>query len=137
MTESRAVAGRPPRLTPPVLEQIRRLRDGGMPVHRIADEVGLTQRSVYRALARTRPPGFPGAVTGIPVTSESAPDELEADLVRDIVRAARHGEWRAAAFVLERRWPERWARGARGAPSEQLPPDEDDVFAAADELAER
>jgi hypothetical protein len=29
--------------------------------------------------------------------------------VRGIERAARH-DWRAAAFVLERRWPDRWGR---------------------------
>ena len=33
---------------------------------------------------------------------------VEASLVVGIVEASKR-DWRAAAFVLERRWPERWA----------------------------
>ena len=38
--------------------------------------------------------------------------DLEAELacLRQIKEAAQHGDWRAAAWMLERRYPEKWGR---------------------------
>ena len=49
-----------------------------------------------------------------------------------VAQAAR-SNWRAAAWLLERRWPERWARGGES----ELAPPTDPLFAEVDELADR
>ena len=46
----------------------------------------------------------------------------EASLVAGIMLAGR-SDWRAAAFILERRWPERWALRARAIASAGEPDD--------------
>jgi hypothetical protein len=57
---------------------------------------------------------------------------VEVDLLATVVDAA-GSDWRAAAWVLERRWPERWARAGRRPEEPPLGPEEDDL----DELAGR
>jgi endogenous inhibitor of DNA gyrase (YacG/DUF329 family) len=59
----------------------------------------------------------------------------EERLLAQIAAAANRGAWRAAAWILERRFPERWAAGRR--PEETLVLDESDPFAEVDELARR
>ena len=54
-------------------------------------------------------------------------------LVAHVARAARTN-WRAAAWMLERRYPERWLHGAEPEP---VLPDGSDPFAEVDELARR
>jgi hypothetical protein len=52
--------------------------------------------------------------------------------------AARPGGWRAAAWLLERRHPERWGQPGRVERNEPPPaPPYDDPFREVDELAER
>lgn len=71
---------------------------------------------------------------------ERARAEGEAHNVAIIAREARGGNWQAAAWMLERQWPERWARPSqREAYIDRLAdvpvrPD-DDPFSELDELA--
>lgn len=60
----------------------------------------------------------------------------ERQLVAVVEDAAREGSWNAAAWLLERKWPERWAKRAKPkpAPEREKPAD---PFAEIDELAER
>lgn len=57
----------------------------------------------------------------------------EARLLIYVAQAAR-SSWRAAAWLLERRYPERWGRGGETEPGV---PDPADPFAEVDELARR
>jgi hypothetical protein len=66
--------------------------------------------------------------------SELNEAELEINLVEVLMTAAAKGQWRAAAWLLERRWPERWAPGRR-APTPAPFSEADNVFAEFDELA--
>lgn len=70
---------------------------------------------------------------------EKARAEGESMLVGHIAAKAAT-DWRAAAWLLERQYPERWGRvsvNARGKDDEDEPPVEVDPFAEVDELAER
>ena len=72
--------------------------------------------------------------------TETQAGALEAALTEErLLASAAHAareNWRAAAWTLERRYPERWAQRPReleGAP----PPDPDDPFREVDELSAR
>jgi len=62
----------------------------------------------------------------------------EVVLVAQVASAAKTN-WRAAAWLLERRFPERWGRARRPADDDEPTPPatEPDPFAEVDELAER
>lgn len=55
--------------------------------------------------------------------------EAELEALGEIWKAARAGTWQAAAWILERRYPERWGRGPR--PAEQAERDTSPEAAAA------
>ena len=62
----------------------------------------------------------------------------ETRLVAQVARAAGTGNWRASAWLLERRYAERWGPPPRAASSVPAPLDDpDDPFAEVDELARR
>jgi hypothetical protein len=55
-----------------------------------------------------------------------------------LVAHAARTNWRAAAWILDRRWPERWGRQPRSRPVEVPPQSEgDDFFREIDELARK
>ena len=59
----------------------------------------------------------------------------ESQLIAVVEDAARRGSWNAAAWLLERRFPERWLKATeRRLPK---PSDEDKAFAEIIELARR
>lgn len=74
-----------------------------------------------------------------------AEDETEAALVAMITRSAQKGSWQAAAWVLERRNPERWGKpgersnGPRAIDEAPVPERDpfDELAVVTDELAER
>jgi hypothetical protein len=76
----------------------------------------------------------PSLVAQLEAVVERALDEPR--LVGRVVQAAQGGNWRAAAWLLERHYPSRW-----GTPSQrerEVPqPVADDPFAEVDELAAR
>jgi len=67
----------------------------------------------------------------------------ESQLVVLVEDSAREGSWNAAAWLLERRWPERWVRpSARTvvpttAPERDLSADEPDPFADVVDISKR
>lgn len=63
----------------------------------------------------------------------------EAELVKIMERSARHGSIRAATWLLERQWPERWAAktAAKGVKADGEQQEPADPFAQLDELAPR
>jgi hypothetical protein len=134
-------AGRPPLLTPARIAEIGRLRDEGLHPDEIAKLTRLSRRSVYRALAAVPP----AEVALAPSDASSLLDDprLEGALVGAIAAAARR-DWRAAAWILERRWPDRWGR-VEVRPLAEAEDDRDvfrvggpdDPFSELDELAAR
>jgi hypothetical protein len=62
-------------------------------------------------------------------------EQIEPNLVLAIARSAARGNWKSAAWLLERRWPERWGRPTER--RERWPARVQDEFAEVDAIAER
>jgi len=107
---------RPTKLTPAVEERIARaIRAGNYP-EVAARHAGVHPSTYYRWLERG---GLDGdAPEDDPYRRfraevERALADAEAAEVALIAQAARSGSWQAAAWLLERRHPDRWGRRAR------------------------
>ena len=99
------VAGRPSKLTPALADDLVILLAAGASSARAARAVGVSERSVTRWLRN----GLAAQVKRARATTPEATDALsEARLVVLISRAALV-DWKAAAWLLERRHPERWS----------------------------
>ena len=107
---------RPTKLTPEVEERIvRAIRAGNYP-EVAARHAGVHPSTYYRWMER-------GALEGdaseddpyrhLRAEVERALADAEAAEVALIAQAARGGSWAAAAWLLERRYPDRWGRRAR------------------------
>jgi transposase len=96
----------PTKLTEAVTDDLVVLLGSGVPVPVAARAVGVSRRTLDRWLREDelRERVEQARATG-PVSSESV---SEARLVVLLARAAQF-DWKAAAWWLERRWPERWA----------------------------
>ena len=92
--------GRHSKFTPETQEKICQLIRVGNRPEIAADASGINRSTFYR-WQQTRP-RFRDAVA-------IARSEAEAILVGRVQQAATKGSWRAACWLLERQWPERWA----------------------------
>lgn len=98
--------GRPTKLTPERADDLVLLLAAGASTARAAAAVGVGERSVTRWL---REGGLRERVRAARASKPDPTDALsEARLVVLIAKAAQH-DWRASAWLLERRYPERWA----------------------------
>jgi transposase len=98
--------GRPTKLTPILADDLVLLLAAGASTARAARCVGVSERSVTRWLRD----GLAERVRLARASGPEATDALtEARMVVALARAAALGDWRAGAWMLERRWPERWA----------------------------
>ncbi len=107
---------RPTKLTPEVSEKIvRAIRAGNYPAVAAA-HAGIHASTYYRWMERGELEG--DAVEDDPYRHfrsevERAIADSEAAEVGLVLKAARDGDWRAAAWLLERRFSERWGRHDR------------------------
>lgn len=131
------MAGRPTKLTRVVCERIALLIRSGNTVEVAAAAAGISEASFFAWMDRGEE-----ADTGIYRefydAIEQARAESEALQVERISRAANNGSWQAAAWLLERRYSERWAKPAD---RRKLASDDTekpaDAFEEFDELAPR
>lgn len=124
--------GRPTKLNPETTSTIVTLIRAGNTVEVAADAAGINRATFFdwmdrgtRTAARDRP------YREFREQVERARAEAETILVAQIQKAARAGSYRAASWLLERRFPERWATNGQ-APEGEKPAD---PFEAFDELA--
>ena len=97
---------RPTKLTPERADDLVVLLAVRVPVAVAARSVNVSRRTLDRWL---RQPGLRERVEQARAAGPEATDALsEARAVVLILRAAQT-DWRASAWWLERRWPERWA----------------------------
>jgi hypothetical protein len=143
--------GRPTLLTPELRVDVERELADGVPVVVVAQRFGIGRRTLGRWISEGRvvrsrrepgPQTVHGVVNAQPAPIGASPDDpfdrAEPGLVAVVVDAARRGSWQAGAWLLERRWPERWARPPQRQIDDVLSGSaEDDAFAEVDRLAER
>jgi len=118
---------RPSKLTPEVQEKIARaIRAGNYP-EVAARHAGIHPATYYRWMERGELEG--DAPEDDPYRSfraevERALADAEAGEVGLIIQSAKAGDWRAAAWLLERRFGERWGRRERVEQVDVRDPDE-------------
>jgi len=104
---SRRRPGRPPKLTADVVGKILMAVRAGCYPEVAARWAGIAAATYYRWCKDPRPPyvAFRAAL-------DMADAECEVMVIGNLVRLSRTST-RAAAFLLERRWPEKWAKSRR------------------------
>ncbi|NOZ27976.1 MAG: transposase [Chloroflexi bacterium] len=104
--------GRRTKLTPEVQEKICNFVRQGLTYEVAARAAGISESTFYRWRRRGE-----GARSGkfrqFWEALKKAEAEAESSLVQQIQKEARGGTWQAAAWILERRYPERWAKRDR------------------------
>jgi transposase len=133
----------PSKLTPELRAELERDLAAGVPVAVLAQRQGISRRTLGRWIAGGRVVRRQLAPAPDPAVEELSLDErlekAEPGLLAAVLAASQRGSWQAAAWILERRWPERWARPPRRQ-EEPITPSEpvaDDPFQEVDELAAR
>ncbi len=104
--------GRPTKLTPAVQERLIQALAIGNHRKVAADYAGVDEKTVRRWMARgiEEPNGPCGALRDAVRQAESKAQIMAQGC---ITQAARNGDWRAAAWFLERRVPERFSPNSR------------------------
>jgi Helix-turn-helix domain of resolvase len=98
------MAGRPTKLTPELADELVVLLAAGVPVGHAARAVGVSRWT----LARWMRDGLRKEVEQARAEGPEVDARAEARLVALVTRAAQ-GDWQAAAWWLERHYPERWS----------------------------
>lgn len=106
------------RLTAQTIEQIAAVVRAGATIAVAASVAGVSERTIYGWLERgdlERTAKRDARHRELRQAVERARAEREAALVAKINFAATRGSWKASAWLLERRYPERWAARTPGA----------------------
>jgi transposase len=102
---------RPTKLSPEVTEQVTRLLRVGNTVEIAAEAAGISRATFFNWMDRGLLDGSDNEIhRDFRDAVEQARAEAEATLVARIAKAAQNGSWSAAAWLLERRSPENWAK---------------------------
>jgi hypothetical protein len=134
----------PLKLTPELADKLISLLKAGNYVAVAVRAAGISRALFYKWLDRGASDApEDAAYAELRERVERAKAEGEARNVAQIASAAREN-WQAAAWMLERMYPDRWGRGSvrlRDVPDEEAPQversaDPDDPFAEVDQLAE-
>lgn len=103
--------GRPPKLTAEMIEQICDLLIEGSTIARSAVITGVSESTIYRWLAIGKSEGaepiYVELVTRVGEAIESSEFEL---LQRMRIAGSKPDHWRATAWMLERRFPEKYGK---------------------------
>src|SRR5829696_5030428 len=100
--------GRPSKLTDELERKLCRLLHAGASLHDAALLVGVSPSTVQSWLAEGRRLDGRPRLQEFVAAVEAARAERTLSLYSDLQRAIRTGKWRAAAYFLERRFPEDW-----------------------------
>lgn len=118
-------------------DRIALLIRAGVTVEIAAQAAGIAESTFYEWMERGRD-AQSGQFREFYEAIEQARGEAESTRVVQIAQAANRGSWQAAAWMLERRYPERWVKPSRSQLAKGDEPEQpDDPFERLDELAER
>ena len=101
-------AGRKPSLTPQIQANIVKLIQMGSYVNIAASAVGIGERTFYDWMAKGKEGKKPYVQFSQAI--EKAKGECETLLLSKLMKAIDQGDWKAAAWMLERKYTERWGR---------------------------
>jgi hypothetical protein len=125
----------PIKLTDDLTRTFATLVRAGNTVAVACNVVGIDESTYYDWMRRAKRKGDANdPYRAFRAALEQARGEAEAILVGQITTSARNGSWQAAAWLLERRWPERWAKPDQRKESDKPPAN---PFDALDELAKK
>lgn len=100
------------KLTDDTRDTLARVIGAGGTYALAATVAGISERTLYAWLERGDPArrrARDAPHRDLRAAIDRARAQRESDLVLQMTRAAQRGSWRAAAWLLERRHPERWA----------------------------
>jgi hypothetical protein len=107
--------GAPSKLTPEVQDGVCRMIRAGQRLEVAAAVAGVSDRSVRSWMAKGELAGATNArYRAFRVAALQAEADAEAILVVRVSKAAAAGSWRAAAWLLEHRFPEHWVTSSTG-----------------------
>lgn len=133
------------KLTPEVTDQITRLIRVGNTVEIAAAAAGISRSTFFAWMDRGKKSGASNApYREFREAVGQARAEAEAVLVGRVSKAAANGSWSAAAWLLERRAPERWGKPGERVNDEandeaeaEFPDTDDPILKARADLAAR
>jgi hypothetical protein len=130
-------------LTDELRQRLERELAAGVPVAVAAQRARVGRRTLHRWLADGRlarpepPPPEPVFDEEVELSLTERLGQAEPALVGAMISAARRGDWRASAWVLERIAPDGWGPPGERAQPWSTPVRDDDPFLEVDQLAER
>ena len=130
---------RPTKLTPEVQQTIVAMLRAGNRIEYSAEAAGVSRRTAYDWIERGAKPGKPNKpYRDFADAVEQARAEAHARQVSLIANAASKS-WQAAAWLLERQYPETWGKPADRAKTDDITGQDKapDPFAEVDELRVR
>jgi transposase len=102
--------GRPSKLSSDAIAQLEQLIRAGTTIDVAAAAIGVSRSTIYGWLKQGEKARPGTAARTLRDRVEQARAESESLLVARVGQAAAKGSWQAAAWLLERRWPERWMK---------------------------
>lgn len=129
MQKSTALRGRPSKLEALGVDQVAQIESlirAGATTEVAARSVGIDRVTLWRWLQEGERARAGSRARELHVRVERARAQSEAGLIARIAAAAGTGSWGAAAWLLERRFPERWAKGYEQSEAMAPPLDDDD-----------
>lgn len=102
--------GRPTKFTPEVRERILIAIRAGNYIDTAAQSAGISKDTFYSWMTKGETPGAPKEYSDFTDAVKKARAEAEVNAVAIIQQAANRGNWRAAAWYLEKSFPDRYGR---------------------------
>lgn len=103
--------GRPPKLTPEMIEQICDLLIQGSSIASAAMLTGISESTIYRWLTMGKAEGADSIYVELVARVSEAIESSEFELLQRMrIAGSKPEHWRATAWMLERRFPEKFGK---------------------------
>ena len=137
-------AGAPTKISAEIIDQIINSIKLGAYIETACAYAGVSKDTFYRWLKKAARSGKDSLYSRLSDAVEKAQAESELRSLMILEKASQEGQWQAAAWRLERKFPDKWGRrekvelsGKDGGPIEYSNLNEEDLRARAAKIAER